>query len=112
MRSGAVDLWIVKRNKWLFLVFDFLLSENEDGWSFLCGGFDNRLDNRRQTVIVECSFDQTSWYHACKYHATSPGIINFTFAALAPQISRQLTLPDALFAHPILVHAILVFTPY
>ena len=25
----------------------FRVSENEDGWSFLCGGFDNRLDNRR-----------------------------------------------------------------
>ena len=61
-------------------------SENEDGWSFLCGGFDNRLDNRRQTVIVDFLFNQTSWFHACKYHATLPGVINFTVAALPPLV--------------------------
>ena len=48
--------------------------------------FDNRLDNRRQTVIVEFLFNQTSWFHACKYHATLPGIINFTVAALPPLV--------------------------
>jgi hypothetical protein len=53
---------------------------------FLCGGFDNRLDNRRQTVIVEFLFNQTSWFHACKYHATLPGVINFTVAALPPLV--------------------------
>ena len=57
-----------------------------DGLFCVVGGFDNRLDNRRQTVIVEFLFDQTSWYHACKYHATSPGIINFTVAALPPLV--------------------------
>ena len=61
-------------------------SENEDGWSFWEVVFDNRLDNRRQTVIVEFLFSQTSWFHACKYHATLPGIINFTVAALPPLV--------------------------
>ena len=61
-------------------------SENEDGWSFLEVVLDNRLENRRRTVIVEFLFNQTSWFHACTYHATLLGIINFTVAALPPLV--------------------------
>ena len=61
-------------------------SENEDGWSFLEVVLDSSSPTRRQTVIVEFLFNQTSWFHAYKYHATLPGIINFTVAGLPPLV--------------------------